>query len=610
MGEFKDRLPQLAADLLHLIRAERDRNPEFSQAFEDFAVLCRQALNPNLAPAAVEEMIIQHLLTERLFRRVFDNSDFTERNVIARQIEKVIQALTSRHFSRADFLKSLDRFYLAIEAAAAPLTDYTQKQAFLNTVYERFFQGFSIKVADTHGIVYTPQPLVSFMVRSVDELLRREFGRSLGDPGVHILDPFVGTGNFIVNIMHQIPRTQLEQKYAGEFHCNEVMLLPYYIASMNIEHCYYELTNTYRPFAGLCLVDTFELAEARQASLFSQENLERVELQKKAPIFVIIGNPPYNAGQVNENDNNKNRKYPVIDSRVSETYAKDSKATNKNALSDVYVKAIRWASDRILKNREGIVAFVNNNSFIDQLAFDGLRQHLAQDFDEIYALDLEGNVRKDPNLSGSTYNVFGIQVGVSINLWARKKKPGPRKAKIHYFAVDKYWRKEEKYFFLDKSASYSGISWQDIKPDKNHTWLTFGLEQEFDLFLPLGADELPGSHAIFSLLSNGVKTNRDSWAYNFDKNYLFHKISQMIEIYNEHIPKIRKLKKLPSDLDSFVLNDESKISWSEGLKKLLLRGKHLNLSAKNLRLSIYRPFSKKYLYFDSYQIKRLKKRIL
>ena len=323
VNEFKDKLPEHAAALLALIREEHRTNPRFIQAFDDFATLCRQALNPNLADAAVEEMIIQHILTERIFRKIFDNPDFVNRNIIAHEIDKVIQALTSQSFSREGFLTKLDRFYHAIEATAASIEDYSQKQSFFNTVYERFFQGFSVKVADTHGIVYTPQPIVDFMVRSVDHLLRAEFGRSLGDPGVHILDPFVGTGNFIMRIMREIPKTRLDPKYAAELHCNEVMLLPYYIASMNIEHAYFETTGTYKPFEGICLVDTFELAEAKQPSLFAQANLERVERQRKTPIFVIIGNPPYNAKQLNENDNNKNRKYPVIDARVSETYAKD-----------------------------------------------------------------------------------------------------------------------------------------------------------------------------------------------------------------------------------------------------------------------------------------------
>lgn len=417
---FQDRVPELGEALKELIEKEQKSNPRFRAAFDTFFELCRQSINPNLSKEAVEEMIIQHLLTERIFRTVFNNPDFTRRNVIAAEIEKVIDVLTSQSLSRDDFLKSLDRFYKAIESTAKTIEDFAQKQQFLNTVYEKFFQGFSVKVADTHGIVYTPTSIVNFIVRSVDEILKKEFGKSLGSRDVHILDPFVGTGNFIVHVMEAIKKSQLQQKYQSELHCNEVMLLPYYVASMNIEHQFYESTGLYEPFPGICLVDTFELAEDKQISFFTTENTARVERQKRSPIRVIVGNPPYNAWQLNENDNNKNRKYKVMDRRVAGTYAKDSKATNKNALSDPYVKAIRWASDRI--GDEGIVAFVSNNSFVDNLAFDGMRKHLAKDFDAIYILDLGGNVRKNPKLSGTTHNVFGIQVGVSINLFVRKRR--------------------------------------------------------------------------------------------------------------------------------------------------------------------------------------------
>jgi predicted helicase len=416
---FQDQVPELGRALAELISREEKSNPRFRAAFDDFLTLCRQSINPNLSAPAVEEMLIQHLLTERIFRTVFNNPDFTRRNVIASEIEKVIDALTSQSFSREGFLQGLERFYQAIDVTAKTIDDFSQKQQFLNTIYEKFFQGFSVKVADTHGIVYTPPSIVNFMVRSVQDILRKDFGKSLSSPDVQVLDPFVGTGNFIVHIMQEIKKTSLAQKYHHELHCNEVMLLPYYIASMNIEHEYFVATGKYESFEGICLVDTFELAEAQQISFFSTENTARVERQKRAPIRVVIGNPPYNANQQNENDNNKNRKYQVMDKRVAETYARDSRATNKNALSDPYVKAIRWASDRI--GDEGIVAFVSNNSLIESLAFDGLRQHLERDFDDIYVLDLGGNVRKNPKLSGTTHNVFGIQVGVSINIFVRKR---------------------------------------------------------------------------------------------------------------------------------------------------------------------------------------------
>lgn len=425
--EFGSRVKEHATALIELIRDREKKNKKFIDALADFLLLCRQSINPNLSEAAVEEMLIQHLLTERIFRSVFNNPDFAQRNIIAVEIEKVINALTSKSFSRSHFLNKLDRFYGAIEETAATIDDYGQKQDFLNRIYERFFQGFSVKVADTHGIVYTPQPIVNFMVRSVEEILQKEFGKSLVDKGVHILDPFVGTGNFIIRVMREIVNIQksaLPYKYEHELHCNEVMLLPYYIAAMNIEHEYFEQAGEYQTFEGICLVDTFEDRAVQQLDLFSPANMKRLEKQRQTNIFVILGNPPYNVGQLNENDNNKNRRYTSkdktgIDDIVSATYAKASKASNKNALSDPYVKAIRWASDRITE--EGIVAFVTNNSFIEQIAFDGMRQQLEKDFDKIYVFDLGGNVRKNPKLSGTTHNVFGIQVGVSINILVKKR---------------------------------------------------------------------------------------------------------------------------------------------------------------------------------------------
>jgi predicted helicase len=340
-------------------------------------------------------------------------------------------------------LKSLDRFYRAIEMAAHKLEDFTEKQHFLNTVYERFFQGYSVKVADTHGIVYTPQAIVDFMCASVVEVLQTEFGKSLGDREVQILDPCTGTGNFIVNLLRRIPKRDLPRMYREQLFANEVMLLPYYIAALNIEHAYYELTGDYEPFEGLCFVDTIDMAEGQQPHLafMTEENTARVERQKKTPITVIIGNPPYNVGQLNENDNNKNRKYPVIDGRIKRTYGKDSRATLNTKLYDPYVRFFRWAIDRLDK-RDGIICFVSNNSFVEQAAFDGMRQHLARDFSRIYHIDLEGNVRHNPTLSGSMYNVFGIQVGVGITVAVRANAHADHR--LFFDRVDKDLRRDEK----------------------------------------------------------------------------------------------------------------------------------------------------------------------
>ncbi len=271
VDEFRQRIPDLAQGLMELIRREHGQNKTFQHAFDNFKTLCATSLDPNIKVETIYEMLVQHLLTERLFRTVFDNSDFTRRNVIAAEIETVIAALTSRAFDRNEFLRSLDRFYVAVESAARGLEDWSEKQAFLNTVYERFFQGFSAKQADTLGIVYTPQEIVDFMCASVEEVLRREFGTSLSAPGVQILDPCTGTGNFIVNLIRRISGASLRAKYADDLFANEIMLLPYYIASLNIEHAYYERTGEYRAFEGLCFTDTLDL-EAQQMQMFTERN--------------------------------------------------------------------------------------------------------------------------------------------------------------------------------------------------------------------------------------------------------------------------------------------------------------------------------------------------
>jgi predicted helicase len=595
-GEFKDRIAEHGRALTEIIRTEEKQNAKFKKTFDAFADLCRASLNPTLSNAAVEEMLVQHILTERIFRKIFDVGDFMQRNIIAAEIEKVVHALTARAFSREDFLKTLDRFYIAIEDAAATITDFSEKQKFLNTVYERFFQGFAVKQADTLGIVYTPQPIVDFMVTSVECLLEREFKKSLAHKQVHILDGFTGTGNFIVNIMRAIPRAALAHKYGHELHCNEVLLLPYYVASMNIEHAYFEATGEYKPFEGICLVDTFETAEHSQHELgfMNEANSERVLRQKKAPIFVCIGNPPYNAWQVNENDNNRNRKYPVIDDRVRHTYGDDSVAQNRNSLSDPYIKAIRWASDRIIANGEGIVAFVTNNAFLDSLACD--------------VIDLGGNVRKNPKLSGTTHNVFGIQVGVSINFFILRPRKNPstkRGAEIFYHAVPGDWRRTQKYDWLEKIGDLEKVNkkdWLKITPDRKHNWLQTGLREEFDQFLPLGDREALGSNIttppIFRHYSRGIATARDAWTVNFKFDALATNIERTIEAYNAQIESWQRAKKKSKKLEDFLDFDATKVSWSEALKKELERGNHAEFDESKIRRSLYRPFSTAWLYFD------------
>jgi|SRR5579884_3338581 len=602
--EFSSRIPDIARGAMKLIEDERKTNKAFIERFAAFAEVCRESINPDLKDEAVEEMLVQHLLTERIFRRIFDNPEFTRRNVIAAEIEKVIDSLTKKYFSRDQFLRPLDPFYKAIEEAASQTATYVEKQAFLNRVYERFFQGFSKKQADTHGIVYTPQPIVDFMVRSVEEVLNAEFGKSLSDENVHILDPFVGTGNFITRIMQEIKTSKLPHKYRNELHCNEVMLLPYYIASMNIEHAYLDRTGEYEPFEGICLVDTFELAEPKQAGFefMSEGNTERIRRQKKAPIFVVIGNPPYNMGQVNENDQNKNRKYKHMDKRVQETYTQASKATLRNKLSDPYVKAFRLASDRIRAG--GVIAFVSNNSFLDNIAFDGMRKYLAQEFDKIYVLDLGGNVRKNPRLSGTTHNVFGIQVGVAITLLVKNKEQEPQQHhKIYYARVGEDWGKEQKYKQLETWKNLRDINWLHLTPDSKYTWLTEGQQEDFASLIPLG-DKKPRdqefSQTIFRLFSLGVTSNRDIYAYNTNEQKLNKIVRSFIKAYQETLNSYRSINPPRPHPDEVIDVNDPRIKWTRQVKASLEKLESTYFSAEYIRKGLYRPFFTQYHYFDDF----------
>jgi len=601
--EFKESLPRLAHDLVLIIQSEHKSNPRFKSAFADFAALCRDALDPNLNDAAIDEMLAQHLLTERIFRTVFNNPDFVSRNVIAAEIEKVIQALTSRSFNRQEFLSSLDTYYNAIEETARGIRSWTERQEFLNTVYESFFQGFSVRQADVHGIVYTPPEIVDFMCRSVDAVLQREFGKRIATPGVKILDPCVGTGSFIVNLMQPMTPDQLEAKYNSDLFCNEITLLPYYIAALNIEHEYYVKTRHYEPFEGICFVDTLTLEGAqKELPMFSERNTERILREREADIMVIIGNPPYNVGQKSENQNNKNRKYPVLDKRVYETYMKDSNATNTRAVSDVYIKFFRWAADR-LGGCDGVVCFVSNNNFLDGYAFDGFRKRLAEEFTQIYHLDLGGNARKKEG-----GNIFGIMVGVGITILVRNSQNPVHK--LYYYRVPEDWHKREKLDFLKEKGSIDDIDWLALQPDENHTWLTEGLQPEFDspAFLPMGTREAKAARSIeaggtkletlFKIYSRGAETTRDSWMYDFDAERLAVKASAMIETYNAELSRWIRAK-CPEDIDSFVTPDETKIKWSSRLKECFARKMEAKFDERKICNALYRPFTRQFLYFDS-----------
>ena len=575
VDEFKERVPDLARGLVEKIQQAHKDNTGFQTAFEKFFDLCRTALNPNIRVEAVDEMLVQHLLTERLFRTIFNNPEFVKRNAIAAEVERVIEALVSHSFDRTEYLKSLDRFYRAIEGAARLLPDFSEKQHFLNTVYERFFQGYSVKLADTHGIVYTPQEIVNFMCASVAEVLEKEFGKSLSSPGVYIIDPCTGTGNFVVNLLRRMPGRDLPRVYREQLFANEVMLLPYYIASLNIEHAYYELTGSYEPFEGLCFVDTLDLAEGSQHSLgfMTQKNAERVERQRRTPITVVIGNPPYNTKQLDENDNNKNRKYELVDRSVVESYVKDSIASSRTALSDPYVRFFRWATDR-LQGRDGIVCLITNNGFLPGIAFDGFRRHLLGDFSKVYHFDFKGNARTTGERRRQEGgNIFHDQIrcGVGVTLLVRDGTSPA--AHVSYYAMGDYWRAEQKTQHLASFPNSSFVPWNDLHPDPSGNWLVPKHAEEFKALIPIGSKtakaDMQGSEAVFRLYSRGIATCRDGIVYGFQNDTLTLRVNQYIEDYNSEVDRYKRLGAKQSP-DDFV--DYKKIKWSRDLPDPLIRG--------------------------------------
>ncbi|MCC5944161.1 MAG: N-6 DNA methylase [Bernardetiaceae bacterium] len=420
---FKTDIPDIVEALRAMIEKQAE-NPEFKVQRQKFWDVCRESINPEISAFDIREMLIQHILTAEIFDTVFSSSHFHRENNIAIELERVINTFFVGKLRR-DTLASIDSYYKAIKAEAARIDNHHEKQKFLKVIYETFYKAYNPKGADRLGVVYTPNEIVKFMIENTDYLLDKHFGKSLSDKNVHILDPATGTGTFITDIIEHIPPQYLKHKYQHEIHCNEVAILPYYIANLNIEFTYQQKMGEYEPFENIVFVDTldnvgFDFAGKQQTMhAMNAENLDRIRKQNREKISVIIGNPPYNANQMNENDNNKNREYPVIDKRIKDTYIKYSTA-QKTKVYDMYARFYRWAMDRIDEN--GIIAFVTNRSFIDSRTFDGFRKTVEKEFDYMYIYDTQSDVRKNPKIAGTTHNVFGIQTGVAVMFLVKCKE--------------------------------------------------------------------------------------------------------------------------------------------------------------------------------------------
>lgn len=595
---FSEEIGGLAEVLRTVISDQLSVNSEFSAALNQFLELAKKAINPKIELADVREMIIQHVLTEDIFMRVFDEAEFHRENVIARKLAEVAGT-----FYKGDTKKNIHAkiapYYETINARASQISDHHEKQKFLKALYESFYKAYNPKAADRLGIVYTPDEIVRFMIESADHLTFKHFGKTLGEKGVEILDPATGTGTFITELIEYLPPAQLEYKYDHEIHCNEVSILPYYIANLNIEYTYKQKTGVFNEFENICFVDTLDNMgfehTGKQLNFFglTDANSERIVKQNSKPIMLVIGNPPYSANQASENDNNKNREYPEIDKRIKDTYIYQSTA-QKTKVYDMYARFYRWASDRLDKN--GIIAFITNSSFLDSKTFDGFRKIVSDEFSHIYIVDLGGNIRNNPKLSGTTHNVFGIQTGVAIAFFVKTDKKGKSAAQIFYTRRPEMELASEKLDYL-QSTKVSEIKFERISPDKNNNWINL-TENNWDDLIPIASKEVKLSKGkkeyktIFRTFSLGVVTSRDEWVYDHNPKNLEEKIRFLIGVYNNDVEKLSK-----TDQDKIAGQLNYSIKYTRAVKKDLSEGKKYKFNQEKIVESMYRPFFKQRLYF-------------
>ncbi len=599
-----------------------DKNKKYKDAFNKFIEGLHTNINPYITKTEAVEMLAQHLITQPVFEALFENYSFVENNPISKSMQQMLDLLEEQSLDKDR--KILDKFYTSVKQRVEGIDNAEGKQRIIIELYDKFFKTAFPKVVEKLGIVYTPVEVVDFIINSVSDVLKKEFDRSISDENIHILDPFTGTGTFITRLIQSglINKKDLERKYKKELHANEIVLLAYYIASINIENAFQDAFNKnddYIPFEGICLTDTFQLGEKiaefcedeKNKKVFSEifpQNSERVIAQKKAPLRVIMGNPPYSVGQKSANDNAQNQKYEKLDGRIADTYAKYSKATNKNSLYDSYIKAFRWSSDRLDPKNGGVIAFITNGIWLDNNVTDGFRKCLEEEFSSIYVFNLRGGIRgKSGDLAKKEgQNVFDIMTGVSITVLVKKPDKSNEKAKIYYHDIGDYLKRNEKLQKIKdfKSVTNEKIIFTKIQPNEHFDWLN-KRSNIFENFIPLGEKKDKNIKTVFEpYYSNGLKTQRDSWCYNSSKNILENNIRNTLDFYNkqrlEHYESFIKAKNKNKDtkIDEFISFDDTKISWTRQLKWDLEKNKEFNFINNSSVISQYRPFFKQYLYFD------------
>lgn len=572
------------------------------EQFEIFLKGLRDSLNPGITDDEAVQMIAQHIITMPVFEALFGEYEFAESNPVSITINAFLASLQGCELDEASDAEVLEDVYASVRRRAAMVSSDAAKQQLIRDLYEKFFKVAFKATSDKMGIVYTPDEVVNYILHATNRLLQKEFGQQLSDPGVNILDPFTGTGTFIVNLLQDeelMPADKLPTKYRGEIWCNEILLLAYYIATINIEYAYHSrVPNEYVPFEGAVLTDTFQMYEegdSLDVEMF-MDNTERILREMETPIHVIVGNPPYSVGQKSENDNAKNLVYPTLDEKIKGTYVAKSKAGLKKGLYDSYIRAFRWASDRI--GDKGIVSFVTNGGWIDSASSDGFRKTLVEEFTSIYVFNLRGNQNTQGEISRKEGGkIFGSGSRTPIAITMLIKNPDSEEhGAIHYHDIGDYLDREAKLSLIAESIKDEQFDWISIVPDRHGDWLNQRDDSWYD-FAPLGLEKRRIPQGVFSMYSMGVVTNRDAWAYSYDRDAVAENIERTVRKYQEELKRYKNAGR-PKDISAFVDADTSQISWTRALKNDIKHEKELTYDKARIVLSAYRPFCKEWLYFD------------
>lgn len=593
------------------------REPKYQKAFNKFLNGLQKNINPSISESQAVEMLSQHIITKPVFEALFDGYSFVKNNAISSAMQAMLDVLEDQALDKD--AQTLNKFYQSVKKRAEGIDNAEGKQRIIVELYDKFFKTAFPKMVEQLGIVYTPVEVVDFIIHSVNDVLQKEFDRSVSDENVHILDPFTGTGTFITRLLQTglIKQEDLYRKYTKELHANEIVLLAYYIAAVNIENAFHDATEDpedgigkekYIPFDGIVLTDTFQLGESDSDVLFSEmfpENSKRLEEQRKGPIRVIMGNPPYSIGQKSANDNAQNQSYDRLDSRIANTYAALSNAGLNKSLYDAYIKAFRWSTDRLDPENGGVIAFVSNGAWLDGNSTDGFRMSLEKEFSAIYVFNLRGNQRTSGELSrkeGGKIFGSGSRTPISITLLI-KHPDNSKKAKIYYHDIGDYLSQNEKLEIIANFQSINKIDWKTLKPNEHGDWIN-KRNDVFDTFIPIEPEKKfkPNTQSFFNTYSLGLNTNRDAWVYNFSKTGILKNMHNLIENYNKQVEEF--IETNPANLNDFVTSDTKKVSWTVNLKKDLKKSIKHSLQSSVIQVSSYRPFTKQHLYFDRNFIER------